>query len=262
MAANKPAPTSQNPALTSQWGQLNKHLLGEIFKLKKDGQLWVRDPDSPAVICGVTDASLDLALNWQSPFENSGTESQAPALLAMLQTGALQPMVDAIFKPSAETVEARRKSDTFLSQFEGRTGITKLNSTQVFNGMQPMKITATLVFRAWRDAVAEVERPMAQLMDWILPQALSRDGSVLGRAAETARGESSYVQMLMPSLAPVPVSFRYKGRTFTELVVETVQQNLDSPIDYQGNFVSMKLPVTLTSLTAIDRTDWKAYGPL
>lgn len=262
MATNKPAPTNEKPALTSEWGQLNKHLLGNIWRLKKEDQAWVRDMDSPMVICGVTDASLELALNWQSPFENSGTESQAPALLAMLQTGALQPMMDAIFKPGADASDARRKSDTFLSQFEGRTGITKLNSTQVFNGMQPVKINATLVFRAWKDPVAEVERPLAQLMDWLLPQELSRDGSVLGRVAETARGESSFVQMLMPSLAPVPVSFRYKGRTYSELVVETAQMHLDSPINRSGNFVSMKLPVSMTSLTAIDRKDWKAYGPI
>lgn len=262
MATNKPAPQRENPPLTSEWGQLNKHLLGNIWRLKKEDQAWVRDPDSPMVICGITDASLEMALNWQSPFENSGTESQAPALLAMLQTGALQPMMDAIFKPGADAQEARRSSDTFLSQFEGRTGITKLNSTQVFNGMQPVRISATLVFRAWKDAVSEVEKPLAQIMQWVLPQELSRDGSVLGRAAEGLRGESNFVQVLMPSLAPVPVSFQYKGRTFSELVVETVQMQLDSPINVSGNFVSMKLPVTMTSLTAIDRKDWKAYGPI
>ena len=87
----------------------------------------------------------------------------------------------------------RTRLKGFLAQFEGRTGITKLNSTQVFNGMPPVKIQVTALFRAWRDSMKEVEAPFNKLMEWALPIELSKDGSVLARAAETAKGDMGYV---------------------------------------------------------------------
>lgn len=257
---------SKISSIGSLWDGLNPHLLAQIYKLKKSGQDWVQDESSPVVVAGVTEASLELALNWQSPFENSGTESQAPTLMAMLQTGSLQSVLTALTGKDASSTSAvgqsRDKTNAMLSQFEGRTGITKLNSQQVFNGMQPVKINATLLFRAWRDPMAEVEKPLAQLMEWMLPQELSKDGSVIARAAETARGNMSTVDMLMPSKAPVPVSVKYKSRLFREMVIEATTIPLDSPIDAQGHFVQLSLPVTICSMTAIDHKDWKAYGPI
>lgn len=249
----------------SLWDGLNPHLLGQIYKLRKSGSTWEQDPSTPTVVGALTEASMEIALNWQSPFENSGTESQAPALAAMLQSGALQPLLTALGGDAQEGVSAnmRDKANAYLSDFEGRTGITKLNSTQVFNGMQPIKITATLLLRAWRDPMEEVERPMAQLMDWLLPQELSADGSVIARGVNTARNENTgMVEMLMPSLAPVPVALRYKNRLYRDLVIEAVTLPMDSPINAQGNFVQLALPLTLCSRTAIDRTDWKAIGPM
>ena len=265
IASNLVAGKSAGMAKEGLWDGLNQHLLGQIYKLKKEDTRWVQDTSAPAVVGALQDASMEVAMNWQSPFESSGTESQAPALAAMLQTGALQPLVAALAGSSDQGVAAglRDKINGQLTAFEGRTGITKLNSTQVFNGMQPIKITATLLLRAWRDPLAEVERPLAQLMDWMLPQELSADGSVIARAANTARNEAAgMVEMLMPSLAPLPVALRYKNRLFRDMVIEVATIPLDSPIDARGNFVQLAMPVTFCTRSAIDRNDWKAIGPI
>lgn len=259
MATAQPTGTQSkySNALTSLWDGLNPFLLAKFWKCKKQGDVYVRDTSFPEVVFGMDDANLELALNWQSPFENSGTESQAPTVAAMLQTGSLQPLLTAVLGNEGIAGEARKKASDVVRQFEGRSGITKLNSMQVFNGMQPVKITGTLILRAWRDPSAEVEAPLAQLLDWIVPQELSSDGSVLARAANTASGSMSTVEALMPSLSPCIVALSYKGRLFKDMVIETGGIQLSAPIDNKGRFVQQRIPVTICSLTAWDREDFK-----
>lgn len=254
-------------AVSSLWDGLNPLLLAQIWKCKKEGEVYVRDESAPVAIFGMDEATMELALNWQSPFENSGTEAQAPTVAAMLQTGAFQPLLTAVLGNEGLAGEARQKANEVVRQFEGRTGITKLNSMQVFNGMQPIKITGTLILRAWRDPQAEVEEPLAQLLDWITPQELSKDGSVLARAAQGARGTMGAVEALMPSLSPCVLGMRYKGRLFKDMVMESAGVQLSAPIDSMGRFVQQRIPVTLCSHTAWDRNDfkqiaWKAAGAL
>lgn len=246
----------------SLWDGLSPHLIANIYQVGKTGDnAWGRidgKTDPVTVMAPLTEANMEVALNWQSPFEQAGPESKAPALMAMLQSGALQPVVDAVMgnksKDGAGTVQ--QKSGDFLKQFEGRTGITKLNSTQVFNGMPPVKIQVTALLRAWRDSASEVEAPFNKLMEWALPVELSRDGSVLARAAETAKGDMGYIEALMPSRAPVTVAMRYKKRIFSPLVIESIGMPLGSPVDRNGRFVELLVPLTLCTLTALDRQDW------
>lgn len=248
-------------ALTSRWDGLSDKLIASFYEVEKatDGEYWKRISSSPVVKAPLTEANMEIALNWQSPFEQAGPESKAPALLAMLQSGALQPMIDAALgkaKDGADASAAQKKAGAFVKQFEGRTGITKLNSTQVFNGMPPVKIQVTALFRAWIDPVDEVESPFEQLMQWALPVELSPDGSVLARMAQSAKGEMGFIQALVPSLSPVKIAMHYKNRTFSPLVIESIGQPLNSPVDKNGNFVELVVPMTLCTLTAIDRLDW------
>ena len=69
-------------------------------------------------------------------------------------------MVDAVMGKAKDGGAVQQKSNDLLKQFEGRTGITKLNSTQVFTGMPPVKIQVTALLRAWRDSASEVEAPL------------------------------------------------------------------------------------------------------
>lgn len=247
-----------NNTLSSEWTGLSKHLLATFFEVKKNGDRWEKTSacDPAMVQAPLTEASMEVALNWQSPFEQAGPESKAPALLAMLQSGALQPLVTALTGGKGDGGKAQAESNAFLSQFEGRTGITKLNSTQVFTGMPPVKIQVTVLFRAWSDAVREVETPFDKLMEWALPEKLSPDGSILARAADTARGEMGAIEALMPSLSPTKIAMQYKGRTFSPLVIESIGMPLGSPVDKRGKFIELSVPMTLCTLTALDRADW------
>lgn len=250
-------PSATKTILKSLWDGLNDHLIAKFYevdrKMKPIGDVEVWAP--------LTEANFEIVLNWNSPFENAGAESKAPMLLAMLQSGALQPLIDAAFGKSskADASEASKKSSEFMRQFEGRTGITKLNSTQVFTGMPPVKIPVVALFRAWRDPVQEVEAPLDQLMNWALPEVLSPDGTIVSRGIEAAKGNAGALDVLLPSKSPTMIAMRYKGRTYGPLVIESVGQPISSPVDSSGRFVSMAVPLTLCSIAAIDRADWKAW---
>ncbi|WP_222862054.1 hypothetical protein [Zoogloea oleivorans] len=257
------APSLDAPVLSSKWDGLSPHLLAHFFEVDNDNGAWKRTSktDPATVVAPLTEASMEASLNWQSPFEQSGPESKAPALMAMLQSGVLQPIVEAASMggTGADGAAAQKKSGDFLKQFEGRTGITLLNSTQVFNGMQPVKFQVVAVFRAWSDPVKEVEEPVAKLMEWALPAELSKDGSVLARLAKTVKGDMAYVEALMPSRAPVRIAMQYKGRTYFPLVIENIGQPLNAPVDRSGRFVEQLIPMTLCTLTALDRGIWANF---
>lgn len=254
MTTKNPNPASASPTLSSSWEGLSPHLIAAFFQCDKEG----KPVEGPTVKAPLTEAELEVSLNWQSPFEQAGPESKAPALMAMLQSGALQPFVDAVLgKSEGDASTAQQKSSDFLRQFEGRTGITKLNSMQVFTGMPPVKIQVQAMFRAWLNPQSEVEAPVNQLMEWALPEKLSSDGTVLTRLVGVAKGEKEAVEALMPSLSPVMIGMTYKGRTYAPMVIEMIGIPLSSPIDGMGKFVDMLVPMTISSLSALDREDWK-----
>lgn len=248
--------------LSSLWDGLNEHLIASFYVVEKtDDYEWSRSlADETVVRAPLMDVNLEIDLNWQSPFEQAGPESAAPSLMAMLQSGQLQPVVDSVTGSKGDLSQA---SKDYLNQYEGRTGITKLNSTQIFNGMQPARINATVVFRAWKDALTEVEEPFDQLMQWALPQELSRDGSIIARLANSARSvDTDHVGMIMPSLSPVKIGMTYKGRSFLPLVIESISRPLSSPINADGNFIELRSQLTLCTLTAIDKNDWRSMKTL
>ena len=245
--------------LSSSWDGLSPHLIASIHEVKRDGGGHYSPAGGETVSCPLVNAQLEVSLTWQSPFESSGAESKAPVLMAMLQSGALQPVVDAVMGAAesatgADLSSARATANSNMRAMMGRTGITKLNSTQIFSGMPPARVTATAIFRAYADPVREVESPMAQLVSWALPEELSDEGSIIARLANP---DSGWIETLMPSASPSLVSLTYKGRTYSPMVIESIGVPLDSPIDRDGRFVSLQLPITFATLTAIDRNDWQ-----
>lgn len=243
-------------ALASQWQGLSDHLIASFYEVKRDGTR--ADPDV-TVKAPLTEASLDATLNWQSPFEQAGAESKAPTLFAMLQSGALQPIIDAVSTGKPSTGNPQQQASDFIKQFEGRTGITKLNSVQVFAGMPPVKIQVTAVFRAWIDPVKEVENPFDQLMAWALPVELAKDSTLTANVLLALQGKMAPMDALLPSTAPTLIAMQYKGRTYSPLVIEAIGQPLGSPIDTNGKFVELSVPMTLATLTALDRSDWLKF---
>ncbi|MGL5224569.1 MAG: hypothetical protein ACRC8Q_04420 [Aeromonas sp.] len=244
-----------NGDLSSLWDGLNPHLLARIFEVDLKGNAIAGGPVVRAPFGD--DVQLDVEMNWQSPFENAGAEGAAPALSSALQSGALASEVDRVGK--AVGVDAAGASGA-LREGQGRAGMTKLNSTQIFSGAPPLRIQGELIFRAWRNPVAEVEAPMDQLVSWALPKFLAPEGSMIGAAAEFATSENksakTLVQGAFPSLVPSMVALIYKGRRYGPMVIERIGVPLGSPIDKLGRFTQIRLPITLCSLTAQDRNDW------
>lgn len=256
---------SANPLseLKSLWDGLNENLIARLFEVDHRGVAM----GGPTVLAALTeDTQLELSMNWQSPFEGAGPESKAPALMAMIQSGAVQPLLERTAEmvgkvPGVGGAGAEKLRGTQLTAegLRGRTGMTKLNSTQVFSGMPPLKIQATLLLRAWRDPGLEVEKPLDQLMQWALPRKLAPEGTMLTAAMDYAMGKTeSLLDAAFPSLAPTLVGLKYKGRVYAPLVIESVSVPLGAPIDKLGRFVSITVPVTFSTLTAWDGADWMA----
>jgi len=100
------------------------------------------------------------------------------------------------------------------------------------------------------------------LMEWALPKELAQDlasGAAAAAGALASGQKVDGVGIVLPSSAPTPIAMLYKGRTFKPLVIEQISQPLASPIDKDGKFMQLIVPMTLCSLTAIDRADWRGY---
>lgn len=251
-------------SLGSDFNGLNDNLIAKIYPVKRvvDGDTVRFERNSKiSVHAPVLDgSSLEYQFMWQSSFEDSGTNSKIPALVSLLQSGTITSAVSKVAGDENIAVDTLEKA-------HGRTGITKLNSTQVFTGMQPVKLTLKLLFRAKYDAISEVVNPIKQLLEWASPQKLSKTGALVN-VVEATQSENKNdglvdkaMNVVLPSLAPQMIALKYKGRLYSPLVIESVSEPLDSPIDKYGNYASCELDLTLGSLEAWDKDDiYKIYN--
>jgi hypothetical protein len=241
--------------LSSEWGDsldtgLSKHLIASFWRVDKKGKRV--EGDDVVIKSPLIESSIESTFNWQSPFENVGQDALG-SFQKLAQSGELIDIartVKNLNEPIGGVLEGVAES------LSGKTVITKLNSTQIFNGSPPLKITATLLFRAWADPVSEVEEPFAQLMRWAHPRKLAADGSALLRLAKQGVTQDAF----FPSHEPVTIAMNYKNRTYKPLVIESITIPTNSPIDKNGHFIELSIPITLATLTSIDRNDWDSFS--
>lgn len=255
-AVNKIKEFADDAISSLSWVGLNPHLVAKVYPVKKNGDNWERDEKEGLVVAPITDGSMNFAPGWQSPFEGAGLDNAVPTISAMLQSGAIQ----AGFSKDSDVGQ-------FIGKFEGRTGMTKLNSTQIFHGMPPIKITMTFLFRALVNAKKEVEDQINKLVRWALPIELAKDGAILSaikgfdelvKDKQAGQEREDAVQKIFyPSLAPRKVALKYKGKIFSPLLIESIDIPLTSPITMMGNFCEASIPVSFGSLTAWDSNDWE-----
>ncbi len=243
------------PALGSDWGGLSAHYIASFFAVKKSTSedkktiIWTRDESQPEVRAPITDGNVEATQNWQSPFENVGPDQKFSSFTALVQAGGFSSILSelkALF-PGSETVDQAKAKAASL---EGRSNLTKLNSTQVFTGMAPLKIALTAHFRAYRDAAAEVRAPMDQLTRWALPQEIAQDGPVV----EAIGGNLTP----FPSRVPQIIGMKIADMLFMPLVIESHPYPLTGPRDVRGRLTHAAMQLQLASLTALDRRDWDA----
>lgn len=256
---------------SSDWQGLNPNLIATFYALKskreqneKTGEVTIvyemdKDAGNPIKAPILDGAEMEYTLNWQSPFEQMGTETKAPALTAMLQSGMLQNVYAGL---TGKIMDSPPSNDSTVMQtlkdMEGRTGITKLNSTQTFSGMPPVKVTMKLLFRAYSDAESEVMKPITQLLKWALPQKLSNEGTI-EKLAYAVTGNSqdkhSFLDALLPSISPTLIAMEYKGRIYKPMVIESISDPITSPTTSDGKYAKAEVSITLSSLTAWDQHD-------
>lgn len=232
--------------LTSEWGNLNSNLLAEFYEVDRTGK---RVPDGVVVRAPLSDSSLDITQNWQSPFENVA-QSTWPTVQQLLQSAAGAPL--------AERVDDKLGTELkkLISSIGGKSSVTKLNSVQVWSGAPPASLTVTAVFRAWKDSKREVEDPVNQLMQWALPVYLADDGLLLSRLTDFNSDSNAF----LPSIVPSILAFKYKNRVYSPVVIESITLPIGSSIDTDGQFVELSIPIKLATLTSIDRGDWRNFS--
>jgi hypothetical protein len=240
--------------LSSKWSGLNQNLLAALYPVGADGL----QIDGSVVIAPATDGNIELTGNWQSPFEQSGVDGRAPAISQGLQTGVLDSYIEPILgKGSGDSLLSRLSSS--LSEVsregQGRSGMTKLNSTQVFTGAAPIKFPITLHFRAFDNPEREVHAPIDQLARWTLARELSVSGSIVSAIQNLSQGQG-VLKALLPSLAPQMVALRYGRYTFAPLVIESMSHPITGPRTSDGALLNVSVQVALASLTALDQNDW------
>lgn len=256
------------------WDGINDTLIASIYEVNHHGDK-LYENGSVLRCLFVDDANLEATFNWQSPFDGAGPEARAPTLAAMLQSGMIQPIIESV--RGMLSSEEREKFDKAspggwadktagaAEHARGRTGITKLNSTQVFTGMPSVKLTVNIMLRAWRDPEAEVESAINLLMDWALPRHLAAEGTLLTAALDWVGSDNktaeSLVEAALPSEVPALLAIKYKKRTFAPLVIESIGLPLNSPSDHHGRFVQIQIPVTFATLTAWDGASWEGAQP-
>jgi hypothetical protein len=249
---------SQNgskPPLGSRWGDLSPSLIATFFAVKKlrssDGKFirWVRDMAQNEVAAPITDGNMETTLNWQSPFENVGPDQKFSSLSALLQAGGFASVLSSL-QSAFPGLSSLNDAQNAAASLEGRTNITKLNSTQVFSGMAPIKIGVTAHFRAYQDADLEVRKPVNQLMSWALPQELAQDGPVAGAVAGHLE--------VFPSKVPQVIGMKYADMLIAPIVIESIPYPLTGPRTSDGILAQASLQLQLATLTALDKKDWES----
>ena len=245
--------------LQSKWGALSEVLLASVYAVDPTG---APDAAQPVVLGPITDATIESTANWQSPFEQMGFEAKIPAIMAMIQTGAASSALQWLLGkpntgPDAGLLD-RLNADVqdFARTGWGRSGMTKLNSTQVFTGSPPVKMQLTMHFRAFDDAKAEVQAPVDQLMRWHLARELAEDGNIVS-AFKDFQENKGFLKRLLPSVAPQMVALTFGGYTFSPMVLENISFPLTVPRTRAGDPVRVAVQMSLATLTALDANDWR-----
>lgn len=255
---------SANSVLSSDWTGLSDHLIARFYPVRRvvEGTTvrWPREAGSVEVHAPLTDGNLEQTANWTSPFENHTADAKLSSLSSMFQIGGFEAIINALqqYQPdnqmfSGALDRARQQSQTL----EGRTAVTKLNSTQVFSGMPPMKLTVTAHFRALWDSIAEVQEPMNQLMAWAVPKKLAAQGLV-GNSLDRSTTEG-LLRTVYPSETPQIIAMEYADMLFKPMVIESIPYPLTGPRDSNGRLIAGTMTLSLATLTAIDKADWAGF---
>lgn len=252
-------PITESTGVPSQWQGLSRHLIAELFVCDAQG---IADPDIPSIRGPITDASISHAQSWQNPFENAGAGQSLPALSAMIQTGQIGQFLNTFqaatglgTSEGSMTRDLNDKLQQVAKNLENRTGLTRVNSRQVFVASQPVKVEFTMHFRACSDPAKEVMEPYRRLLEWVLPQELANDTVLQGMIKNGVNDPVKLLTALFPSVAPRIIGFRYANERYAPMVIEALSNPVNGPRDGSGLPLYLSVQISMSTLTALDKSD-------
>ena len=257
--ANLPKPKLPSNDTDPFYGVISKHKFAVFSECDKQGN-WIAD--LPIVAVMLTDGEKTIESNYQTPFDSSNPEHKMPTLMASLQTGELVEAIGNIVGTNGVLQAAADLTDPLTSGIrnlaksaEGKTNLTKINTTQVFTSTASIRISLSLFLIALRDPLVEVEHKIAQLEAWSLPKYLSSRG-----LAENI-SQNGVAEGIFSGVVPPFISISFHGKTYAPFVIESVSSPLNAPINEDGNRLNLAFNVNLLSRAAWDASDIKKlYG--
>ncbi|MBU3121339.1 hypothetical protein KPE71_13860 [Acinetobacter soli] len=230
----------------SRLGQLNDHLKVRIRLCDKLGNFI--EGSTEQIVCLGIEGEVSIDNQYSTPFENSNPEQKLPTLMGQLQSGdwvnTLNSVIGSLFGTNAALSNVQKEK---LNALEGRSNLTKLNSTQIYVSTQSITMPFTLMFEAWADAKIEVEDQLDLLKKWSLPISLS-DQSLISSVAEDPSLTS-----LFPSEVPPFVSISYGGKRYAPMLIGNFSEPLANPKDKDGNRLLVVAQTSFMSRTAWDK---------
>lgn len=242
------------------YGSISKHKYAEFSLCDKDGN----PVASPIIRALLTDGDKSIESQWQTPFENSNPELKMPMLMANLQTGQMlqaaatlgenSPFISALSDMASGPLAT---AENALKSVEGRTNLTKVNTTQVFLSTSSVRLNLSIFFLAFSDARTEVEDKIMQLEAWSVPVSLSSESTL----QNVVNDSNTTLESLFSGVIPPFVSLTTHGKTYKPFIIESVSAPIVAPIDEKGNRLSLAVNISLLSRTAWDSKDiYSLYG--
>lgn len=263
----------------ARWGDINKNLLAQIYVVDKQGN----KQGGFTVEAAITEGSIELASQYSSPFD-ANPDQRMPTLMGLVQSGEFVSSLGNIANSAessngligvaanalAKVGEVTGFSNVLKSvgnaieSVAGKTNLTKVNSTLIFNSTQGVRMSLTLHLRAWEDAKKEVEEPISWLEKWSLPASLSTKGIAQNVANSVSKNDSLTEGVfggLFPSTVPPFIAITHAGRTYLPFLIESISTQLVTERDSNMNRLAVTVTITIVSRTAWDATDIKnLYG--
>lgn len=191
-----------------------------------------------AVIGKTVSSSISNSNNWESSLEANGIESNFSISSALLQTGEME------------------KLWTDKPEFSGRTLVNIAQSTQVWRGVEPLSISLTLEFVAFRNAYLEVEAPIQML--YLMQAPNLRKGvakTIAGKAKDLTTGANK--EDIKNAMGEVPraLNLSITSKRFNAIyVLESISEDEDEvKRDRFGNRIRQQVNLSFKSKRAIIR---------
>ncbi len=191
----------------------------------------------------VKDHNVAHTQTWNSPLEGLSADNKYSTTAGILQAGEIEKLF----------------RDNPL--FKGRTLISLQQSTQVWQGAEPLSITATLLFKGYRlnTFEDEVENAIKALHLWASPEL---NAGVALSTLSALVGDTEQIQNISGEV-PFDINVSFMNRSFNAVYkIESVNENQETAkIHKNGNRIEQEVSVTFGSKRALSRntagTDFK-----